>query len=160
MKGRTDTIARTRKLRIYVDTSVIGGCLDTEFAAASNALLDMARQGRIVLLLSDLLATELSRAPRNVQNVLSSLSPEHTETVPETFETQRLRDLYISAGVATRAQANDALHVALATIARADMIVSWNFKHIVHFDKIRGFNSVNIREGLPPIAIYSPLEVI
>ena len=64
MKPKMAAIAPMRTLRIYVDTSVIGGCLDTAFAAASNALLDMARQGRILLLLSDLLATELSRAPK------------------------------------------------------------------------------------------------
>ena len=50
--------------------------------------------------------------------------------------------------------------MALATIAKADMIVSWNFRHIVHYDKIRGFNAVNLREGYLPIDIRSPLEVV
>jgi hypothetical protein len=50
--------------------------------------------------------------------------------------------------------------VAIASVNRASMIVSWNFRHIVHYEKIRGFNAVNLREGYPPIAIYSPKEVI
>ena len=45
-------------------------------------------------------------------------------------------------------------------IAHADLIVSWNFRHIVHFDKIRGFNAVNLQEGYPLIDIRSPKEVI
>ena len=59
-----------------------------------------------------------------------------------------------------RNHSNDALHVAQATVANADIIVSWNFKHIVHFDKIRGFNAVNLREGYLPIEIRSPMEIV
>lgn len=71
-----------------------------------------------------------------------------------------LRNSYLRAGVVGTANANDALHVALATVARVDLIVSWNFKHIVHFDKIKGFNAVNLGEGYLPIEIRSPLEVV
>jgi len=39
------------------------------------------------------------------------------------------------------------------------MIVSWNFKHIVHYDKIRLYNAVNTLRGYTPIGIYSPWEV-
>jgi hypothetical protein len=52
------------------------------------------------------------------------------------------------------------LHVANATVGGADMIVSWNFRHIVHFRKIRGFNAVNLKEGYATLAIYSPREVV
>lgn len=54
----------------------------------------------------------------------------------------------------------DAHHVAIATVARADMIVSWNFQHIVHHEKMAGFNAVNLREGYPTLRIFSPLEVV
>jgi len=54
---------------------------------------------------------------------------------------------------------NDGLHIAIATISNIDIIVSWNFKHIVHYDKIRLFNSVNIESGYKSIDIYSPMEV-
>jgi len=56
--------------------------------------------------------------------------------------------------------ANDAHHIALATVALADLVVSWNFKHIVHWDRIRLFNAVNLREGYSPIDIRSPREVV
>lgn len=55
---------------------------------------------------------------------------------------------------------NDMLHIALATIAEVDVLVSWNFKHIVRLDKIRLFNSVNLEQGYKMLNIYSPREVI
>ena len=58
------------------------------------------------------------------------------------------------------ARHDDAAHVAIATAARADMILSWNFRHIVNYDKIHQFNRINERRGYPPIEIHSPLEVI
>ena len=75
-------------------------------------------------------------------------------------EAVQLRDAYLEAEVVGGTHGNDAYHVALATVARADLIVSWNFKHIVHFDKIRGFNAVNLREGYLPMEIRSPREVV
>jgi hypothetical protein len=71
-----------------------------------------------------------------------------------------LHDAYLAAGVVGPGSDDDAQHVANATVARADMIVSWNFKHIVHFQKIRGYNAVNLREGYALLAIHTPTEVI
>ncbi len=51
------------------------------------------------------------------------------------------------------------LHIALATVADADIVVSWNFRHIVRFDKIRAFNAVNMEAGYKALAIHSSREV-
>ncbi len=56
--------------------------------------------------------------------------------------------------------ANDALHVALATVSQCLLIVSWNFRHLVHFQKIPWYNTVNVSNGYHAINIFSPLEVI
>ena len=149
-----------KRTRVYVDTSVVGGCFDKEFAAESRAVMQAAREGRFVLLLSDLLADELADARPEIQNVLSNLLPDAYEKVFGGEESERLRDAYLKARVVGPRQAADAEHIALATASRADLLVSWNFKHIVHWDKIRGFNAVNLREGYPPIEIRSPREVI
>ncbi|MDD4889866.1 MAG: PIN domain protein [Phycisphaerae bacterium] len=149
-----------KKIRIYVDTSVIGGCLDEEFAAESLALIQAARDGHFILLLSDLLAFELDPAPRAVQAVLDGLPEDALERVFSDDETARLRDAYLKARVVGPARAADAHHIAVATVAQADLLVSWNFKHIVHWDKIRLFNAVNLREGYPPVEIRSPREVV
>jgi len=149
-----------KRVRVDADTSVIGGCLDDEFAETSHALLEAASAGRLTLLLSDLLAAELDRAPQEVQAVLAELPTEAFERVLSSDESARLRDAYVKAKVVTPGHAADAHHIALATGSRADIVVSWNFKHIVHWDKIRGFNTVNLREGYPNIEVRSPREVV
>lgn len=148
-----------KALRIYVDTSVVGGCFDKEFEEKSKALFQMARDSKLHVVVSPLLIEELTYAPPQVQNVLPGLPRSCIEYVTVDEEAMELRDAYLAAEVVGAAQGNDALHVALATVARADMIVSWNFKHIVHFDKIRGFNAVNLRQGYLPIEIRTPEEV-
>ena len=146
-------------LRVYIDTSVVGGCLDTDFETESCALFQMVRGGKLVVVVSTLLADELRLAPPAVQAVLIGLPAKGVEPLVVDLEALSLRNAYLTAGVVGEAQSNDALHVALAPVARVDMIVSWNFKHIVHFDKIRGFNAVNLREGYLPIEIRSPREI-
>ncbi len=72
----------------------------------------------------------------------------------------RLQQAYLDAKIVTPQMAVDALHVSLATVAECAMIVSWNFRHIVHFRKIRLYNAVNALNGYREIAIHSPYEVI
>ena len=151
---------QVKTLRVYIDTSVIGGCHDEEFQEPSRRLLDMARSGDIRLLVSELLVREAENAPQQVRDVLSSVPAQFIEAVAVSGEAAELRNAYMAAEVVSGRHQNDAFHVALATVARADLIVSWNFKHIVHFDKIRGFNAVNLREGYLPVEIHSPLEVV
>lgn len=148
------------RLRVYVDTSVVGGCLDEEFAEESRALLQMARRGDTVILASDLLLEELARAPKAVQQVLVDLPRECVEDMQQSDASRRLCQAYLDAGVVSPQSESDAHHVALSTVGRADVIVSWNFKHIVHFDKIRLFNAVDLREGYPMIDIRSPKEMV
>jgi predicted nucleic acid-binding protein len=149
-----------KTLRIYIDTSVVGGCQDEEFMDESLKLMEMARSGAILLLVSEVLADELALAPVRVQSVLADLPASALEPVPLSAEAEALQSAYLEAGVVGPQHGSDAMHVALATVSRADMIVSWNFKHIVHFDKIRGFNAANLKEGYLPIEIRSPKEVV
>ena len=149
-----------KKLRVYIDTSVVGGCYDREFENESRSLFAMASRGEILLIVSDILAEELEMAPEGVRSVLASVPEENIEIAELSQEAAALRDAYMEAEVVGPEQAYDAYHVALATVARADLIVSWNFKHIVHFEKIRGFNAVNLREGYLPVDIRSPQEVV
>lgn len=149
-----------KKQRIYIDTSVIGGCHDTMFAAESLRLFQMARRGTVLFVFSDIVLDEITFAPPNVQAQLDDL-PEHAyEVVESSLESELLRDCYLEANVVGIASMIDAHHVAVASVERVDMIVSWNFKHIVHLDKIRGFNAVNLRQGYPIIEIRSPREIV
>jgi predicted nucleic acid-binding protein len=148
-----------RPFRVYIDTSVVGGCLDKEFAEDSRRVFDEAISGRIVLLISDLVIAELGPAPGEVKAVLGSVPAQQIEEVGETDDVIRLRDAYIKAKVIGGQWLADATHVAMATVARADAIVSWNFRHIVRLDRIKAYNQVNLAEGYGILTILSPREV-
>jgi len=147
-------------IRVYADTSVFGGCFDAEFADASIRLFDAVRHGRIHLVVSDTTALELSSAPEQVRRVLADLPSVFLERIAVDEEIEHLRDAYLAHQVVGPAAKRDAEHIAAATVADVDMIVSWNFKHIVHYEKISGYQGVNLIEGYPQIRIFSPLEVI
>ena len=145
--------------RIYVDTSVLGGCFDPEFARWSNGLMDDFRAGRFIPVLSDLLAVEIARAPQPVRTVYNELVGLPAERIVVSTEALNLLAAYESHSVLGPRYRADMLHIALATVADADVLVSWNFKHIVRFDKIRLFNAANLEQGYKPLAIHSPREV-
>jgi predicted nucleic acid-binding protein len=146
-------------LRVYTDSSVLGGCRDVEFEVDSLRLIDWARRGEITLVFSEITLRELEAAPLEVKEILSGLPLDCWEFVPLTTEILALRDAYIRAGVVGPQWLNDAAHVAVATVAQADAIVSWNFKHIVRLEKIRGYNQVNESLGYGSLTIITPREV-
>lgn len=149
-----------KRLRIDIDSSVFGGCFDKEFEDESRRFFELAKASKIILLISNVTLAELERAPKNVQEVAASISPENVERLEGAEEAERLRDAYLAARVVPPKFAGDALHVAMATIEGADLIVSWNFKHLVNIQRIRAFNAVNLLEGYQSIDIRSPLEVL
>lgn len=148
------------KRRIYTDTSVFGGYYDEEFQEPSGRLFDRFRQGLDLLVLSDLTRLELRAAPGRVRRLVESLPPEHVESVELGEEARTLADLYVTSKVVAPSMLADAQHIAIATIHRADVVVSWNFKHIVNLRRIHGFNSVNLREEYPLLEIRTPREVV
>lgn len=148
-----------KKLRVYVDTSVLGGCFDEEFAEWSNRLVGDFRGGRFTALLSAVTAAEVEQAPPAVRQVHDQLIAIGSEVLAVSQESFKLLDNYQQRKILSRRFRNDMLHIAVATIAEADILVSWNFRHIVRFDKIRLFNSVNIELGYRELSIYSPREV-
>ena len=149
-----------KKLRIYVDTSVIGGCFDPEFKLWSEALVEDFREGRYTAVMSDVTATEVAPAPEFVKSLHQELLGLPVELVRVDEGAVSLVQCYIERSVLGQRFLNDMLHIALATIAEVDVLVSWNFRHIVRLDKIRLFNAVNLEQGYKPLTIYSPREVI
>jgi len=148
-----------RRIRVYADNSVFSGTQDEEFAEVSNRFFERVRRGEYILLVSAVTLRELAKAPDPVRDLWQNLPPGSTEEVREREEVIALAREYIEAGVLGQASIDDALHVAAATVAGADLILSWNFRHIVKFSRIRGFNSVNVRNGYRSMTILSPLEV-
>lgn len=144
---------------VYADTSVYGGVYDDEFSTASTRFFEAVRHGTFQLVLSEIVHRELSFAPAQVQGLFQEMLPLALLT-PVTDEAISMQQAYIREGIVTKKSLDDALHVALATVSGCDLIVSWNFKHIVHFQKIPLFNAVNTLHGYNNLMIYSPLEVI
>jgi len=146
--------------RVYIDTSIIGGCLDEEFAEWSRMLFDEIRAGVKTAVVSDLTLRELEEAPEGVKKVLSGVPEVFIEYVFLTDEAIELANAYIAHGAVTNKHILDCQHIAIATIERVDVLVSWNFKHIVNLDRIRKFNAVSLLQGYPPLEIRSPQEVL
>ncbi len=148
-----------RRLRAYIDNSVISGTQDEEFSEASLRFFDLVRRGEFVVLVSAVTFRELDRAPDVVREFWGGLPPGCVEEVPVNEEVNALAQEYVGAGVLGRASIEDALHVAAATVAGSDLILSWNFGHIVSFNRIMGFNGVNVANGYRSLTILSPQEV-
>lgn len=149
-----------RTLAVYVDTSVIGGCEDPEFGRDSLALWEQFLDGRNRLVLSALTLREMQGAPAAVRRRLEEVPERHIIVLADSDEAFELADAYLGRGIVAPGSRADALHVALATVARVDVLVSWNFRHIVNLGKIRLFNSVNLERGHGLIEIRSPREVV
>lgn len=148
-----------KPIRVYADTSVFGGILDEEFCEASELFFNQVKHNVFSLVTSATVQEEIGPAPDKIRDFFNQLLP-IAEVVVITEEMLDLRNAYLDAGIVTPPFSDDALHVAIATVSGCSLIVSWNFKHIVHFDKIRLYNAVNVLKGFSEIAIFSPLEVI
>lgn len=148
------------KPRLYFDTSVFGGVFDEEFEEISLLLFEKVKLGQIVCVYSDLSIAELNRAPEKVRAFFQGLPPKYLELVPVTEEAFSLADKYIQENVVGKTSLDDCRHIATATIYKADYLVSWNFKHIVNVFRIRGYNSVNLKNGYMQLDIRSPREIV
>ncbi len=147
-------------MRLYLDTSVIGGYYDTEFSEWTNPLIEDILNGEHIAIISDITIMEILDAPRNVNQLLEKLINSSSELVTSNEQTDKLASYYLKEGALTRKSIEDAQHIALATYNNVSAVVSWNFKHIVNMDRIRLFNSVNLKYGYGLIDIRSPREVI
>ena len=147
-------------MRIYIDTSVIGGCFDSEFAEWSNKLMGEIKSGKKVAIISDQTLQELETAPTQVREFLNIIPPAHLLMVELDEEAKHLAKHYIQENVVSQKHLVDAQHIAMATIHHADFLASWNFKEMVNVYKIRQYNAVNLKQGYSIIDIRTPKELI
>ena len=148
------------KQRLYIDTSVFGGYFDEEFSEFTRPLFNRLQKGEFRLLFSTVTQDELNPAPEKVKELVRNLKVENTDFIEFNDEAVELVTQYIVEKVVGQTSFADCLHIALATINRADYLISWNFKHIVHFDKIPLYNGVNLINGYDTLSINTPAEVI
>ena len=145
--------------RLYIDTSVFGGYFDIEFDTVTRPFFTRVFKSSIRILISDILEFEIYNAPAFVQDFYESIPAELIERVELTEEANALAEKYIAEKVVGRISLADCQHIALATINKADVLVSWNFKHIVNLERIKGYNAINYRQGYQMIEIRTPREI-
>ncbi len=94
------------------------------------------------------------------EDFFAGLPKEHLQFVEVTEEAYELAQKYLDEKVVGQTSADDCRHIATATINKVDILVSWNFKHIVNVFRIRGYNSINLRCGYSQLDIRSPKEIV
>lgn len=146
--------------RLYFDTSVFGGIYDVEFKNETDKLFEMVQNGELICVYSDLCEFELENAPSKVKEFFLNLDKETTEFVEITEEIDVLARQYVAEKVVGETSLDDCRHIACATVNKVDYLVSWNFKHIVNVFRIRGYNSINVKNGYSQLDIRSPKDIV
>lgn len=147
-----------KTLRVYIENSVVGGYFDDEFKEFTVKLFEKFRDGTYKSVISSHVIAELENgAPDYITQNLKTIDYEEYAISDEMV---KLAEMYMVQKIVSDKYYGDALHIAAATVIGVDVLVSWNFKHIVNLDKIKLFNSVNLREGYNLLEIRTPREVI
>jgi len=149
-----------KQQRIYIDTSIVGGYFDAEFEKETRMLFQRLENKEVTFMVSEVLTDELVDAPERVRTLLDNYDNDYLEKVPLTEEAKKLADKYIDENVVGKTSLEDCRHIALATINKVDVLVSWNFKHIVNLERIKGYNGVNLKMGYSIIEIRNPKDLV
>jgi len=149
-----------KRQRIYIDTSIVGGFFDKEFEKETKLLFQKLENKEIIFVISDLLFDELEEAPSNVKQLLKNYDKNLLEEIVSTDEVRELANKYIAENVVGKTSLDDCKHIALATINKVDILVSWNFKHIVNIIRIKGYNAVNPKNGYQTLEIRNPKDLV
>jgi predicted nucleic acid-binding protein len=147
-----------KEYRVYVDTSVVNGMFD--HAEQTKPFWGAVIDGKVKIIVSDILIAELKDAPEHVRQFFGNLPLPQIELVESSGDTEGLANQYIKAGFIGISHLNDCKHIAIATINNADYLVSWNFRHIVNVNKIHRYNGVNLINGYSEIEIITPNMLI
>jgi len=146
--------------RFYFDTSVLGGVFDTEFEEHSTILMEKVKLGQVRIVISNVTEREILKARKEIRDFYTAMPKEFIEFIELSPDAIRLAETYIKEKVVGDSHIEDCLHIAMATIHNVDILVSWNFKHIVNIYRIRGYNSVNLKLGYKTLEIRSPKEIV
>ncbi len=149
-----------KKIRIYIETSIISHLDATDrpdWMKETLLLWKELQAGRYEAVVGAPVMAELEKCHEPKRTFMfEQLDKIKFDLVAGTDESKRIASEYISLGGLPRKSRTDAAHIALATLANCDVIVSWNFSHIVNFKAMTAVDTVNTHERLKPIRIVSP----
>lgn len=153
-----------RQFKIYLDTSIINFAVDDRNPKEKEVtlkLIEEIKQGRYEVFISDVVIFEIKRADKEraeqLAKVIKDINPEQLVIDDEV---RVLASKYMEEGVIPAKYENDAIHIAVASVNNLDLIVSWNFEHIVKFKTKKEVTGINSFMGYKDIEIYSPREVV
>ncbi len=151
-------------MRIYIDTSVINGLYAEDAPWMREATVNffaVARKNNYSMYASDLVIAEVERTPNPTtrKKLLNAVKRRRLKEILTTEECENLAQMYIKRDIIPHKYLPDALHIAIATVHKIPVMVSWNFKHIVRHKTRIGVNAVNKEHGFIQIDICSPEEV-
>lgn len=153
-----------RQLKMYIETSVFNFVFADDAPEKRDdtlALFAEIKQGKYAPYTSSYVLEELEQAPDPKRGEMLRLIPQYNIGVlTGRDEAEKLAGAYVSEGIIPQKYHADALHIAIATANDLDLIVSYNFKHIVKMKTVTMTEAVNLREGYKRIGIFSPTEVI
>jgi len=146
-------------IRLYLDTSVIGGYFDDEWCAPTQELWRQMKAGCFCFVTSQVTMNELANAPAHVRDLFDKNFTQEN-LLPFNDEAEQLADAFLRHGILPPKYTDDARHVAICTVARIAHLVSWNFRHLVNPERRKGFNAINRLQGYPDVSIVNPWEII
>lgn len=141
---------------MYADATVALGCFEKEFLTPSRQLFDAFTWGDFILLLSDSVALAVEDDSSEAQAVLSRVPDAHSEFLTTSRSSEELVAAYVRVGAVPSAARHHARHFAFATLAKADVLVSWDFENIVNLQRIRFCNYVNVARGHERLDVQTP----
>ena len=153
-----------KKLKIYLETSAISYLDQPERgdkAVDTRRLWEKIKAGEFEAFISPVVAEELDRCDEPKRTVLL----EYLRLIPRTMlqgsaEVASLAMAYVNAGILKQKNFDDCQHIAYACVYNCDIIVSWNFKHMVNYRTISGVKGVNALAGYREMPIYTPTMLI
>ncbi len=154
----------TKRLKTYLDTSIFNFAISTQVVHERQITLKFLhdiKRGIFLPFISDIFFEEIQKASPEKRDALVKIAaPFDLESLPLTEEAEALADRYVQEMVIPKKYRNDALHIAIASVYNMDVIVSWNFEHMVKLKTRRAVHAINTLMGFKPIDICSPQELI
>ena len=150
--------------KIYLETTIFNFpiAIDApQYQADTKQLFADIKEGKYIPFTSEYVTRELEAAVDTLREHRLRLIEDYgVKVIPASDEARKLAAAYINAGIIPPSYGTDAFHLAAATVAGLDFIVSLNFRHIVKRKTILETEMINFREGYKKIGIYSPMEVV
>ncbi|MDD5307998.1 MAG: hypothetical protein PHU25_11810 [Deltaproteobacteria bacterium] len=151
-------------LRVYLDTSVLGADLDTESTErvdATRRFFTWLAQGKHVACVSAVTRREVDDAPERIRaRIREILAGLNLEILGETDDSIALARAYVERGALGPNAFDDARHLAIAAVHGVDIVVSWNFRHMVNYFKRQRVHAINLELGWPLVGIVAPTELL